>query len=159
MRKVLGQPAVRAARWVLLVMVPIAIVVSIGAASASGGAFTATSAIPNASGHTQKVIVLLRQRARGMAGQEQAGPLAQTLRAHGAKRVAAGSKLPFVVASVSRAQETALAASPAVKAVLPDAVIPSSTSPLSTESNPFTPFTPQTSSPATVSAPDRKSVV
>ena len=90
----------------------------------------------------QKVIVLLRQRSGGVAGLMRAGPLAQTLRAHGAKGVTTGSKLPFVVASVSKAQESALAASPAVRAVLPDAVIPTPSTPLSPDSNPFTPFTP-----------------
>jgi hypothetical protein len=100
----------------------------------------------------QKVIVLLRQRSGGATGRTKARPLAAMLRAHGAKRVAAGSKLPFVVASVSTAQESALAASPGVRAVLPDVVIPASPTPRSSESNPFTPVLPH-SAGTTVSAP------
>lgn len=153
MRKAPVQRATRASRWLLLVAVPIAIVASIGAASAAGGAFVPKPAIPNAGGHMQKVIVLLRRRSGGVTGRARAKPLAQSLRAHGAKSVAAGRELPFVVASVSRAQESALAASPAVRAVIPDAVIPAPTTSPSPESNPFVPFSPKTSPPPAAAAP------
>jgi hypothetical protein len=101
----------------------------------------------------QKVIVLLRPHSSGVPGLLRAGPLAQNLRARGAKSVATGKELPFVVASVSKAQESALAASPGVRAVLPDAVIPALPTPASSEMNPFTNLLPHSATPATVSAP------
>ncbi len=89
--------------------------------------------MPFASGSTKKVVVLLTDKPAGLGARSttrsrivkaEVGPLARTLRSHGATHVTSGTKLPFVVASVSSAQEQALKQNAAVKAVFPDAVIP-----------------------------------
>jgi hypothetical protein len=160
MKEFLQRTAARS-RWLLLVAVPLAIVVSVGAASASGGAFASKAAMPDASGHMQKVIILLRSKSAGLSAGTKARsavvraterPVTAALRSHGAKGIVGGTTLPFVAASVSSAQEKALGASPAVKAVLPDSVIPASTSSASPDANPFL-STPGTASPTTISAP------
>ncbi len=97
----------------------------IGASAASAGTAGLRGA-PVASGHLQKVVVLLRDRSAGQAAKVHAevAPIARSLRAHGAKRVRTGTTLPYVTASVTSAQADALKANSAVEAVLPDVKIP-----------------------------------
>ena len=148
------------ARGFLLIAVTVGMVLAAGAASASIPA--ARGAMPFAGGSTKKVIVLLRDKPAGLAARSTArsklvkaevAPLAQKLRSHGATHVASGRALPFVVASVSSAQEAALKQNSAVKAVFPDSVIPAPTPETPTDSQLFSPFTPSTSSPTPTSGP------
>ena len=120
----------------ILVAAALALVLAVGAASASvsrGPTVLRPGAIPNAGGSMKKVIVLLRDKPAGLGARSTAraakvraevGPLARTLRSRGAKHVASGKAFPFVVASVSSAQENALKQNSTVKAVFPDSVIP-----------------------------------
>ncbi|HKD93277.1 MAG TPA: hypothetical protein VKB43_01040, partial [Gaiellaceae bacterium] len=121
-----------------LIAVLVGLALTVGAASGSVAPVHGT--MPFAGGSAKKVIVLLRDKPAGLAARSTArsklvkaevAPLAQTLRSHGATHVAAGRAFPFVVASVSSAQEAALRQNPAVKAVLPDAVIPAPTAGIS----------------------------
>jgi hypothetical protein len=118
--------------------------------------------MPFAAGSMKKVIVLLRDKPAGLAARSktrstlvkaEVAPLAQKLRLHGATHVASGRAVPFVVASVSSAQETALKQNSAVKAVFPDSVIPAPTPEIPSASQLFSPFTPSTSSPTPTAGP------
>ncbi len=119
--------------------------------------------MPFAGGSTKKVVVLLRDKPAGLGARSTArsrlvrtevGPLARTLRSHGAKHVASGNALPFVVASVSSAQEKALKQNAAVKAVFPDSLIPAPKSQIPSEAQQlFSPLTPTSSSPTPTSGP------
>jgi Subtilase family len=160
-RRLLARAA--AARGLLLVTVTIGMVLAAGAASAAIGSGPSThGAMPFASGSTKKVIVLLRDKAAGLGARSTARssvvraevrPLAQSLRAHGATHVSSGNAFPFVVASVSSAQEKALQQNSAVKAVFPDSVIPEPIAQLPSESQPITPSIPTTSSPTPTEGP------
>ena len=118
--------------------------------------------MPFAGGSTKKVVVLLRDKPAGLGARSTArsrlvrtevGPLTRTLRSHGAKHVASGSALPFVVASVSSAQEQALKQNAAVRAVFPDSLIPAPKSQIPAAAQLFSPFTPTTSSPTPTFGP------
>jgi hypothetical protein len=118
--------------------------------------------MPFASGSTNKVIVLFKDKAAGLGARSAArsrivkaevGPLAQRLRSHGAKHVTSGTALPIVVASVSSAQEAALKQSSAIRAVFPDSVIPAPTPEAPSDSQLFSPFTPSSSSPTPTAGP------
>jgi len=110
----------------------------------------------------KKVIVLLRNKQAGLGARSTArstsvkaevGPLARTLRSHGATHVTSGHAFPFVVASVSSAQKTALERNSAVKAVFPDSVIPAPTAQLSDDPQLVLPSIPTTSSPTPTAGP------
>jgi hypothetical protein len=82
----------------------------------------------------QKVIVLLKSKPASTSGRSaklkaEVSSLASTLRTRGATHLTSGSAVPYVIASVSSAQEAALKQNSNVKAVLPDAIIPMPTSP------------------------------
>ena len=118
--------------------------------------------MPFAAGSMTKVIVLLRDKPAGLAARSTARsklvktevrPLAKTLRLHGAQHVASGHAVPFVVASVSSAQEAALKQNSAVKAVLPDSVIPAPTPEIPSDSQLFSPLIPSSSSPTPTAGP------
>ena len=83
--------------------------------------------------------------ARIKAIKAEVGPLAKSLRTHGAKNMTAGTVLPFVVASVSSAQKTALEKNSAVQAVFPDEVIPAPTAGIPSEPQVFAPLIPSSS--------------
>jgi hypothetical protein len=140
--------AVTASSGLLLIAASIGMVLAVGSASASVP--QPTGAIPAASGKMTKVIVLLRDRAAGLAAKSPAragavhtevAPIARALRAHGARHVTTGTTLPFVVASVSSAQEKALESKPSVQAVFPDAVIPAPKSALTATDKLVAPLT------------------
>ncbi|HYB54448.1 MAG TPA: S8 family serine peptidase, partial [Thermoanaerobaculia bacterium] len=160
-RKLLAR--VSAARGLLLIAVTLGMVLAAGAASASVGSGPRThGAMPFAGGSMKKVIVLLRDKAAGLPAHSakradlvkaEVGPLAQTLRSHGATHVSSGSAFPFVVASVNSAQEKALQQNSAVKAVFPDSVIPAPTPEVPTEPQLLSPFRPTTSSPTPTAGP------
>jgi Subtilase family len=142
---------ITATRGLLLVGATIGMVLVAGAASASVPSGLQTHGMPFAGGSTKKVIVLLRDKAAGLGARStarsrvvkaQVGPLARTLRSHGATHVASGRAVPFVVASVSSAQRAALERNSAVKAVFPDAVIPAPRPDVPTDSQLFSPFHP-----------------
>jgi hypothetical protein len=89
--------------------------------------------LPRAVGPTSNVIIFLRNDASGLAAQSAARlsilraeetPVVSSLRAAGARDVTAGAALPFVIASVTAAQRSALAADPLVSSVFADSVIP-----------------------------------
>jgi hypothetical protein len=137
----------RTATMSLLVASLIALGLTVGAASAS---------VPAGPSMT-KVIVLLRDRSAGLAGQSTAraravraevGPLARSLRSHGAKHLTSGTTLPFVVASVSSAQKQALQSNPAVQAVFPDEVIPAPRAEIPAEAESASPRAARSSAPA-----------
>jgi len=122
-----------------------------GAASASVPSGLQTHGMPFAGGSTKKVIVLLRDKAAGLGARSaarsrvikaQVGPLARTLRSHGATHVSSGRGVPFVVASVSSAQRAALERNSSVRAVFPDAVIPAPQPDVPSDSQLFAPFHP-----------------
>ncbi len=151
-----------AARGLLLVAVAIGLVLVSGAASASVAPGLRAHGMPFAGGSTTKVIVLLRGKAAGLGARSiarsgviraEVRPLAQTLRSHGARNVSSGRALPFVIASVTAAQEAALKQNPAVKAVFPDSVIPAPAPQLSADTQLFSPFTLTTSSPTPTAGP------
>jgi hypothetical protein len=116
------------APWVLALMAAsVGIVLSLGAATASGA--SRTSALPPANGAMQRVVVLLRKTsvttsprsaARLSAVRTQLTPFVQALRSAGATHITAGKAIPYFSASVTAAQEAALVANPAVKAVFPN---------------------------------------
>src|SRR5581483_3954722 len=118
--------------WLSLAAVSVGIVIAVGAASASGASAHASGSIPVASGTMKTVVVVLRNTA-GSAGPHSAvrqnalrteeGPLAQALRTAGATHVTTGSAIPVITAKVSAAQQAALAANPAVRAVFPNQTI------------------------------------
>jgi len=112
--------------WSLPVGLTVALVLALGASSAAGG-FRPDPTFPLARGHLTKVIVLLREK----------GHLAQTLRSHGARHVASGTRLPFVLASVSSAQRRVLASDAAVQVVVPDTVIPAPVAPTPADAAPI----------------------
>lgn len=94
----------------------------------AGAASAGASPVPG-NGAMRKVIVLLHDRPdQGVRAEVR--PVAQGLRSSGARHVISGTSLPFVVASVSTAQEAALKSNPAVQAVFPDTVIPAPTAPI-----------------------------
>jgi len=120
------------ARGLLLVAATIGVVLAAGAASASTPVARARGWLPFAGGSTKKVIVFLRDKPAGLPARSttrsrivksEVGPLARLLRSHGAKPLALGRTVPFVVASVSSAQKNALKQSSAVRAVVPVGVI------------------------------------
>lgn len=129
-----------------------------GVASASvspGPARTVSGAIPAAGGTLKKVIVLLRDKPAGLPARSaerarivraEERPLAQALRSQGARHVTSGTAIPFVIASVSSAQEKALKRDSAVRAVFPNVVIPAPTPEVPSGSQLFSPVTPSTSS-------------
>ena len=142
---------VTATRGFLLVGATIGMVLVAGAASASVPSGLQTHGMPFAAGSTKKVIVLLRDKAAGLGARSaarsrviksQVGPLAQTLRSHGATHVASGHAVPFLVASVSSAQRAALEQNSSVRAVFPDAVIPAPQPDVPSDSQLFSPFHP-----------------
>jgi hypothetical protein len=142
-RRTIAARVAAASGALLLIAAALGMVLAVGAASASvsaGPTFTHLGVIPNASGSMKKVIVLLRNKPASLGAATRAAklraevrPLAQTLRSHGAKNVASGTAVPYVVASVSSAQEAALKHSSNVKAVFPDSVIPMPTSPVQSQ--------------------------
>jgi hypothetical protein len=148
-----------AVRGLLLVALTVGLVLGAGAASAS----PRVHGIPFASGSTKTVVVLLKDKAAGLGARTTAranivrsevGPLADKLRSRGATHVTSGTKLPFVVASVTSAQEQALKQSAAVKAVFPNAVITESTPQTSSATQLASPLIPNpSSSPTPVSGP------
>lgn len=93
---------------------------------------TSSSAIPSAAGPKSTVIVMLRKTggtaqrssARIAAVRSDESPLADSLRQAGAKVESTGKSIPYVVASVTKAQQAALARSSLVRAVEPDVAIP-----------------------------------
>ncbi len=114
--------------WVSLAAVSVGIVIGVGAASAAG-ASARNDAMPYASGPMKSVVVLLRDTAAGTGPRSAARmnalrtgetPLAKELLSAGATHVSTGTTLPIIDASVSPAQQAALAANPAVKAVFPN---------------------------------------
>ena len=142
---------ITATRGLLLVGATIGMVLVAGAASASVPSGLQTHGMPFAAGPTKKVIVLLRDKAAGLGARSaarsrliksQVGPLAQTLRSHGATRVASGHAVPFLVASVSSAQRAALEQNSSVRAVFPDAVIPAPQPDVPSDSQLFSLFHP-----------------
>src|SRR5271154_5717881 len=111
------------AAWIATVVM-IGSVLAFGGVSAAMGSGPATpraNAFPSAQGPLSNVIVFLRDQHGSLpAGQA----LGRTLQAHGAQRVTVGTALPFVLASVTSAQEAALKANPGVQAVFADVSIP-----------------------------------
>ena len=150
--------AVSSGLLLVAALVGMALTVSAASASVSEGSSTAVGgAIPTATGAMKKVIVLLRDRSAGLPGQSPAraravraevGPLAESLRSRGAKHLTSGRTLPFVVASVSSAQKTALESNPAVQAVLPDVVIPAPRAAIPAGAQLVSPLTTRRSAPA-----------
>jgi hypothetical protein len=148
-------------RGLLLLAVLIGMGLAVGAASATvpgshGGAVGGP--IPDASGAMKKVIVFLRDRSAGMAARAPARarvvraevrPLAEALRSHGARHLVSGRTLPFLVASVSSAQEEALRSDPGVQGVFPDVVIPAPSTTIPTGADLVSPATARRSAPAT----------
>jgi hypothetical protein len=116
-------------------LIAVLLVAAASASAAAGSTPASHGGVPAASGHLQKVIVFLRNRSAGHTGKVRAevAPLANALRAHGAKHVSAGTALPFVTASVSSGQKQALEANSAVQAVLPDVAISAPTSEISAQ--------------------------
>ncbi|TAM93564.1 MAG: hypothetical protein EPN43_00495 [Jatrophihabitans sp.] len=89
--------------------------------------------LPAATGSPGRTIVILRDTAAGLKARSaaraaavhaQEAPVVSAVRGAGGTVEAAGSQMPFVVASLSDAQRTALAADPQVQAVFPDSLIP-----------------------------------
>lgn len=148
-RKLLARAS--GARGLLLVAVTVGMVLGAGVASASLNYSPKTHGMPFAAGSMKKVIVLLRDKPAGLAARSkgrsklvkaEVAPLAQKLRLHGATHVASGRAFPFVVASVSSAQEAALKQNSAVKDVFPDAVIPNPTPGISAQQELLAPSIP-----------------
>ena len=148
------------ARAFLLIAVAVGMVLAAGAASAavSHGPAKTAGGIPAAQGAMKKVIVLFRNKHTGLAARSavrrdavkaEVDPLAQSLRSHGAKHVSTGTVLPYVVASVSSAQEQALKQNSAVQGVFPDSVIPAPTPELQTNPQLLPSLLPNTASPPT----------
>lgn len=156
---------ITATRGLLLVGATIGMVLVAGAASASVPSGLQTHGMPFASGSTKKVIVLLRDKAAGLGARSaarsrvikaQVGPLARTLRTHGATHVTSGRGVPFVVASVSSAQRAALERNSSVRAVFPDVVIPAPKPDVPSDTQLFSPFHPghsHSSSPTPTGGP------
>lgn len=150
------------ARGFLLIGATIGMVLVAGAASASVPSRLTTHGMPFASGSTKQVIVLLRDKAAGLGARSSArshivkaevGPLAQTLRTHGAQHVVAGSALPFVVASVTSAQEKALKQNSNVRGVFPNVTIPAPTAESPAAQLLAAPPAPATSTPTPTAGP------
>lgn len=140
-----------------LIAVLVGLVLAVGAAS--GSVVPARGTMPFAAGATKKVVVLLRDKPAGLAARSAARaklvktevtPLAQALRSHGATHVTSGRAFPFLVASVSSAQEAALQHNSAVRAVFPDAVIPAPTAGVAPAQQLFAPNLSSSSSSAPV---------
>jgi hypothetical protein len=130
LKKLLAVGAVPSLGIALALPSPIA---ASGAAAPARAAATRAMAMPSAAGPRTRVIVMLRDQesglaprtaVRGNALRAEEGPLAATLRAAGATVEGTGSAIPYIVASVTSAQRTALAANPLVQLVVPDVVIP-----------------------------------
>ncbi len=125
----LGRRSGVSAPWVLaLTAASVGIVISLGAATASNAASRA-AAMPPAQGAMQRVVVLLRNanvsKSPGSAAHlsaihTQVTPFIHALRSAGATHITTGKAIPYFTASVSAAQQAALVANPAVKAVFPD---------------------------------------
>ena len=128
----LGRRSTVSSPWVLaLTGAAVAIAISLGAATASNAA-ARPAAMPPAQGALQRVVVLLRNTnvsrnpssaAHLSAIRTQETPLIQKLRSAGGTHITSGKAIPYFSASVSAAQQAALAANPAVKAVFPDETI------------------------------------
>jgi Subtilase family len=139
-----------------LLLIAVLLVAAASASAAAGWTPASHGGMPAASGHLQKVIVFLRSRSAGHPGKVRAevAPLANALRAHGAKHVSAGIALPFVTASVSSGQTQALKVNSAVQAVLPDVAIAAPTSEISPQDSLIAPLTTGTAkAKASTSAP------
>ena len=130
LKKVFARRTAAVPRGLFLFAALVGMTLTVSAAAASVSSDPGT--VPSANGPMKKVIVLMRDRSAGLGGRSAArarvvraevGPLAQALRAQGAKHLTAGKTLPFVLASVSSGQKAALESNPDVRAVLPDAVI------------------------------------
>jgi hypothetical protein len=109
--------------------------------AAPRGNTAASISIPRALGVQSSVIVLLRNKQKGLAARSSARalsvhqevtPLVSMLRSAGAKVVASGRTLPFVLTDVTAAQRRALAAEPNVQLVVPNVVIPAPSPELAT---------------------------
>jgi len=128
LRNKFGRRSGVTASQLTLAAAAVGIVVFLGAATASSAA-SHTGVMPAAHGAMQRVVVLLRDTnastsprsaAHLNAIRTQLTPFIQKLHSAGATHITTGKAIPYFAASVSAAQQAALAANPAVKAVFPD---------------------------------------
>jgi len=138
-KRLCQRPAIAVLGSAIVVSAAIALPLTLSAGSAAGatGHSHYSKMRPAPSSRRTRVIILLRDRAAGLAPHsarrirsllgEQA-PVSALLRSHGATKLRLGRSLPFIVATVSASQRKALASNPLVQLVVPDTTIPVPTS-------------------------------